>query len=137
MASVVVDAGILLAVLDSSDALHQAATAALREYRQQGDRLILPASAFAEILVGASRLGEDAVERVEAFVDAVIDSVQDVDRLVALEAARLRARHAKLRLPDALVLAAATIAGADVILTGDAAWSRIDRRVRRVLPVSP
>lgn len=132
MASVVVDASVVLAILDPGDALHEPATGAVRGHLQQGDRLILPASALAEVLVGASRIGAEAVEKVESFVDSVIDSVQEIDRTVAREAAQLRARHRSLRLPDALVLAAATIAGADRILTGDAAWRRVDPRVSQI-----
>jgi len=43
-------------------------------------------------------------------------------------AARWRARHQALRLPDALVLATAD-AAADVVLTGDKQWAAPDRRV--------
>jgi PIN domain nuclease of toxin-antitoxin system len=43
-------------------------------------------------------------------------------------AARRRARHQALRLPDALV-ATADAAAADVVLTGNKQWAALDRRV--------
>lgn len=56
------------------------------------------------------------------------------DKAVAVGAAELRATHQPLRLPDALVLATATVHGADVVLTGDKKWQPIDRRVELVTP---
>ena len=75
MGLTVLDAGIVIAALDASDAPHGASLQALRE------------------------------------------------REVAREAAALRARHGRaLRLSDALILATATVAGADQVLTTDARW---------------
>jgi PIN domain nuclease of toxin-antitoxin system len=51
---------------------------------------------------------------------------------IAAEAAELRARHPKLRLPDALVLATGGALDADVILTGDAGWCRLASSVEVV-----
>ncbi len=91
---------------------------------------MLPCSALAEVLVGASRIGAQAVARVEAFVDAVIDEVHPIDRRAARVAAALRANHRGLRLPDAFVLAVGDVLAAQTVLTADQAWSGIDPRVR-------
>lgn len=93
---------------------------------------MLPASAFAEVMVGASRLGPDAIRRTEAFVDSIVDEVRPIDRQVAQAAATLRAGHKSIRLPDALVLAVGRIAEASAIVTADARWRKIDRRVQLV-----
>jgi predicted nucleic acid-binding protein len=123
MGLTVLDAGILIAALDSSDAHHSAAIAALRESRGSGDALVVPASAYAEALVGPSRRGVDAVATVDSLLDALPAAVEPATREVAREAAALRARHGRaLRLPDALVLATAAIVGAHRILTTDAGW---------------
>ena len=123
MGLTILDAGILIAALDSSDAHHAAAIAALRECRGSGDALVVPASAYAEALVGPSRSGADAVATVDAFLDALPAAVEPATREVAREAAALRARHGRaLRLPDALILATAAVLGADVVLTTDAGW---------------
>lgn len=138
MGAVVVDASVVLAILDSDDSHHRSAVEAWRKSRAAGDRVILPASVLAEVLVGASRLGNGAVKTAEAFIDSLVDSVRDIDRQVARAAASYRARYPSLRLPDALVLAVGSILNADTILTADARWSRVDRRVRviRIQPTS-
>lgn len=132
MGAVVVDASVVLGLLDPRDAHHAAATRAVRTSRSRGDNLVLPASALAEVLVGASRMGPGAVRKTEAFVDAIVDAVHDIDRAVAREAAGLRARHESLRLPDALVLAAGRVMNAVQILTADQRWSDVDKRVQLI-----
>ena len=123
MGLTVLDAGVVIAVLDSNDAHHGVARAALRDALDRGDRLTLPASAYAEVMVGPSRTGRDAAATVDAFVDALPAVVEPATRAIARSAAALRARHGRsLRLPDALVLATADVLGADVVLTTDAGW---------------
>ncbi len=56
MGSVVVDASVVLGLLDPADAHHSSATRAVKKVRADGDEIILPASALAEVLVGASRM---------------------------------------------------------------------------------
>ena len=130
MGTVVLDASVVLGLRDPGDSHHTAASEALRTSRAAGERLVLPASALAEVLVGASRLGGEAVGRTEAFVDAIIDDVHPIDRETARAAAELRARHRSLRLPDAFVLAVGKILQASAVLTADQAWQRVDPRVR-------
>ena len=130
MGAVVVDASVVLAILDARDSHHKAAVAAWRNVRAAGDRVILPATVLAEVLVGASRVGSDAVRTAEEFIDGIVDSVHDIDRSVARAAATYRARYNSLRLPDALVIAVGSVLDAQAILTADKKWSRTDRRVR-------
>jgi predicted nucleic acid-binding protein len=131
MGLTIIDAGVVIAVLDSSDAHHSASVDALRTCRASGDALVVPASAYAEALVGPSRRGADAVATVDAFLDALPVVIEPATREVAREAAALRARHGRaLRLPDALVLATATVVGADQILTTDAGWPETGAPVR-------
>lgn len=122
----------LLGVLDPQDAHHASSIRALRSARSGGRQIVLPATALAEVLVGASRLGPEAVRRTEAFVDSVVDHVQPIDRDVARVAAGLRAGHRSLRLPDALVLAVGRVVEASSTLTADARWRTVDRRVQVV-----
>lgn len=132
MGTVVLDASVVIGLRDPGDAHHEPAVEAVRDARAAGHHLLLPASALAEILVGASRLGRTAVDRVERFVDAVIDTVQPIDRDVARAAASFRARRSSLRLPDALVLAVGQHVDADAVYTSDVRWKDCDRRVRIV-----
>ena len=123
MGLTVLDAGIVIAVLDASDAHHAASIVAMRASRASGDALVVPASAYAEALVGPSRRGAQAVATVDALLDALPAAVEPATREVARKAAALRARHGKaLRLPDALVLATAAVLDADRVLTTDAGW---------------
>jgi predicted nucleic acid-binding protein len=132
MATIVLDAGLLVGLLDSEAANHARATSAMLEVRHARDRMLLPSTVLAEVLAGAHRLGPAAVETVEAFVEGLVDRVCVVDREVAATAAGYRASHIFLRLPDALVLAVGQVLGADAVLTLDARWSQVDGRVRVV-----
>lgn len=87
-----------------------------------GDDLLMSASALAESLVGPSRRGSFAVERVIEVLEAVPIDVVPVDRAVATAAAQLRADHRRLRLPDALVIATAIAVDADRLVTTDRRW---------------
>ena len=123
MALTVLDAGVVIAVLDPSDAHHHAAIDAVRVARERGDNFVLPASAYAECLVAPSRRGPEAVATVDSFVDALPAYVEPASRAIGREAAGLRARHAgALRLPDALVVATAVVLGADRVITTDSGW---------------
>jgi predicted nucleic acid-binding protein len=127
MALTVVDAGVVIALLDADDAHHAAAREALREALDRGDDLVLPASAYAECLVGPLRHGPEAAATVDAFVEALPARVEPVTRSIARAAAVLRARHGRaLRLPDALVLATALEFHAHRLLTTDAGWPTLD-----------
>jgi predicted nucleic acid-binding protein len=123
MGLTVLDAGVVIAVLDGADAHHAAAVASVSAARDRGDVLVLPASAYAECLVSPYRRGPDAVAVVDQFLDALPARVEPADRSIAGAAAALRAAHGtSLRLPDALVIATAIVRSADRILTTDAGW---------------
>ena len=66
----VVDAGVVIAILDSSDAHHAVARQAVAHAMDRGDRLVIPASAYAEVLVAPYGRGAEAVATVEAFLAA-------------------------------------------------------------------
>jgi len=131
----VLDAGIIIAVLDADDAHHQVAREALHHALDRGERLALPASAYAEAMVGPQRGNRDAATTVDAFIDTLPAVVEPATREIARAAAALRARHGRaLRLPDALVLATAEVLGADSVLTTDAGWPDTGMDVRIVAP---
>lgn len=129
MGTVVLDSSVVIGVRDPQDAHHASAVKALRTNRADGHRLVLPCSALAEVMVGASRIGLPAIARVEAFVDAIIDDLHPIDRSTAKAAAAIRARHRSIRLPDALILAAGEVLSAHKVLTADGAWAAVHPRV--------
>ena len=126
MGLTVLDAGVVIALLDAADTHHVAAVASIRVARERGDDLVLPASAYAECLVSPHRRGPDAVGVDYAFLDPLPARVEPADRSIAAAAAALRAVHGPaLRLPDALVIATALARGANRILTTDAGWPAV------------
>ncbi len=116
------DTGVIVGFLDSADAHHAAATASLTRALENGDHLAMAASAFAECLVGPARRSEQAIQIVKDTFDRLPIEIVDLEPTIAIEAARLRARHRSLRLPDALVIATSIIAGADQLVTTDGRW---------------
>lgn len=123
--AVVVDASILIAILDRNDAKHAVAVAAIDRLRADGLRL--PASAYAETLVRPFRRGAGAVAEVDETIDDLSIDVVAITRDIARRAAGIRARHPSMTLPDALVLATGEELGARVV-TADAAWRRFGVR---------
>ena len=123
MALTILDAGVIIAILDASDIHHAAAREALTHARSRGDELAIPASAYAEVLVGPFRQGPSAVAKVDEFLAALPARVEPATREIAATAARFGAQHGtKVRLPDALVVATAVELGAAQLLTTDAGW---------------
>ncbi len=127
MARVALDADVVIAFLDPSDAQHQHAVELLREDLAGGDDILIAATVYAEVIVKPLQHGTDGT--VDQFLGAVGAHVVDVDRALARRAAQLRARHRALRLPDVLSLATALISDAR-LLTLDRALQRIADRER-------
>ena len=126
MGLTVVDAGIIIGVLDGADAHHDAAVRTLSTVIDGGDRIAVPASAYAEALVGPARRGPSARRAVDEFLADLAADVEPITRQSAARAAELRATHGpRLKLPDALVVAIAIHLGADRILTTDRRWPKL------------
>ena len=121
MARVALDADVVIGFLDPSDAQHDRAVELLGAHLAGGDDISIAATVYAEVIVRPLQLGTDAV--VDDFLAAIGAHVVAVDRALARRAADLRARHASLRLPDALSLATA-LAGGAPLLTLDRALQR-------------
>jgi predicted nucleic acid-binding protein len=134
MARVVLDASVILALFDPDDVLHSSAADAVRRYRASEAEFAVPASVLAEILVGAARRSSDELGTRRRQTTAAFGEPVPIDEAVAVAAAKLRADHRSLRLPDALVLAVAEVTNADTVLTGDKKWSTVDPRVELVTP---
>jgi predicted nucleic acid-binding protein len=119
---VALDADVVIAFLDAGDDQHARAFDLLRPWLGAGADIVIGASVYAEVLVRPLARGAGA--KVNEFIDAIGATVLAIDRELARRAATLRARHRSLRLPDALSLATALMAGADLIT--------LDQRLRRV-----
>lgn len=131
MALTVLDASVLIALLDPADPHHRAARAALEAHAD--DDLRIAAHTLAEALVHPARAGKEREAR--RLIAGLEIAVDPVDETVALTAARLRARHGRvLRMPDALVLAYAEVRKAKHVLTADERWTAWSRRVELLRP---
>jgi predicted nucleic acid-binding protein len=122
MGRVALDADVVIAFLDPSDAQHQRAVEILGAHLASGDDVLIAATVYAEVIVRPLQYGTDA--NVEEFLAAIGAHVVDIDRALARRAADLRSRHGALRLPDALSLATA--------LANDAEFRTLDRALRRI-----
>jgi predicted nucleic acid-binding protein len=122
----VLDASVLIALLDDTDVARPIARASVQQSKQDHD-LLIPITAFSESIVAPYRRSRRDGQRAEAALAALGTRV-DVTREVASRAAQLRATR-NIKLPDALVLATAMHAGADQILTLDRRWRGVDPRV--------
>jgi predicted nucleic acid-binding protein len=122
MGVALLDTSVVIAVLNRDDALHEAASQAVRAERDRHN-LAISALTYAELLVGPLQAGGRAVEVVERFAAQVriIDLTPEIARLAAEERA---ARG--LKLPDAVILATGLL-HADLILTADARWKGAER----------
>ncbi|HEX6196274.1 MAG TPA: PIN domain-containing protein [Jiangellaceae bacterium] len=129
MGRVVLDASVILALFDPHDALHDSSVEKVRQHRNAGATFVMPASVLAEILVGAARRGDDELNNRRAQAIAAFGKPVPLDEDVAVTAAKLRASHRSLRLPDAIVLATASTTEAETVLAGDKKWKHIDPRV--------
>lgn len=116
------DAGVLIGFLDADDMHHPGARAVIADALDRSDRLAMAASAYAECIVGPARRGPGAVGLVQDLRQRLPLEIVDLNVDIATAAASLRARHRTLRLPDALVIATATVGQADRLVTTDRRW---------------
>jgi predicted nucleic acid-binding protein len=121
VARVALDADVVIAFLDAGDDQHAYAVDLLRPRLAAGEEILIGASVYAEVMVRPLARGTGGT--VDEFIDAIGATVLAIDRELARRAAGLRARHRSLRLPDALSLATALVAGADLVT--------LDQRLRR------
>lgn len=115
--AVALDSDGIVGFLDRSDGLHGSAVKLIGEAAAQ-DSLVASAVTLAELLTGAI-MGHHDEQVVRGFFADLITSVVPVDDEVAEAAALLRSRS-KLRMPDAFVLATATVRPEiSALITGD------------------
>lgn len=121
MGSLILDASVLIALLDRADPHHARAVEEVEAADQSGDSLLAPASAYSEALVAFAR--ESRIDDARGAIVAMGIEVAPLDAATAEQAAALRARHDRLRLPDAMVLAASQQLGGRLL--------SYDRRLQR------
>lgn len=113
MEALILDASVLIGLLDAADPHHGRAIDDVEAADGEGRQLLLPASAYSETLVAFARAGRLAEAR--RAMTAMGITVVSLTDTVAEQAAELRARHNRLRLPDAIVLATAQEMGGSLL----------------------
>ena len=127
----VLDASVLIALLDEKDVGRPVARSAVVESKRDHD-LLIPVTAFSESIVAPYRRSRRDGQRAEAAL-AALGSLVEVTRAIASQAAQLRATR-QIKLPDALILATAMQVAATQILTLDRRLRGVDSRVRLLEP---
>ena len=130
MGTVVLDSSVVIAFFDEGDAHHRDALAAIGQQHTAGNEFSVPASVLSEVLVGESRRHRGAETERLAAVARMFGGIRVIDEEVAVRAARLRAKHRSLRLPDALVIAVGLVDDAAAIVTANKRWAAVDSRVQ-------
>jgi predicted nucleic acid-binding protein len=103
--ALILDASVLIGLLDSEDAHHNSAVEEVEAADQAARTLLTPASAYSEALVAFA--GADRISDARAAIADMGITVVPLTADTAERAAELRAHHEALRLPDAVVLATA------------------------------
>jgi predicted nucleic acid-binding protein len=122
MGVALLDTSIVIATLNRDDALHGAASRAVRAEREHST-LAISALTYAELLVGPLRTGGRPLEVVERFAAQV--RIIDLSPEIARRAAEERVARG-LKLPDAVIVATGLL-HANLILTADARWKGVER----------
>jgi predicted nucleic acid-binding protein len=103
--ALILDASVLIGLLDTADAHHTRALDDVERADEAGRALVVPASAYSEALVAFARAGR--VREAREAISAMGVTIAPLTATMAEGAAALRARHERLRLPDAIVVACA------------------------------
>lgn len=128
MEALILDASVLIGLLDTADTHHNRAIDDVEAADRGGQRLLLPASAYSETLVAFARARR--LEEARRAIAAMGITVVSLTDTIAERAAELRARHTRLRLPDAIILATAQEIGGG-LLSYDRRLSQLARRRAR------
>jgi predicted nucleic acid-binding protein len=127
--ALILDASVLIGLLDTADIHHARSIDDTEAADRAGQQLLVPASAYSEALVAFARARR--VHDAREAVAAMGVTVTPLTAAIAELASELRARFERLRLPDAFVLATAREVGGE-LLSYD---RRLDQLARN--PVRP
>jgi predicted nucleic acid-binding protein len=118
-----IDTNIIIYLLDNHPRYADLSATIMKAIEAGEVRGITSMMTLAEILTQPARLGDrQAMQAYELYLSNFPNfTLQPIDAIVAREAARVRGLHT-VKMPDAIQLATARIAGADGIVTNDKDW---------------
>jgi predicted nucleic acid-binding protein len=111
--ALILDASVLIGLLDTADAHHDRSIDDTEAADRAGTQLLVPASAYSEALVAFARAGR--IYEAREAIAAMGIVVTPLTEAIAEQSAALRARHERLRLQDAMVLATARELGSELL----------------------
>lgn len=117
MGALILDASVLIGLLDSADVHHTRAVHDAEAADSSKRRLVAPATAYSEALVAFARAGRTADAR--GAISGMGINVEPLTDVMAERAAELRSQHVRLRLPDAMVLACAAVLDGELLTYDD------------------
>lgn len=126
----VLDAGILIGILEERDKHHRQAVESVARIADSGHPLVASALTLSEALVRPSKVGFDAMEMARSRIMGLANvKIVAVGVELATRIADIRAHELALKSPDAVVVATARSIGARQILTTDDRLARIDEAI--------
>jgi predicted nucleic acid-binding protein len=129
MEALILDASVLIGLLDGADTHHERAVGEVETADLAGKTLVTPASAYSESLVAFARASR--IDEAREAIAAMGIAIAPLTASIAERAAALRAEHERLRLPDAIVLATAHELDGDLLAYDDRLNSLAGKRVRK------
>lgn len=126
MGSFVLDTGVVIALLDSTDAHHSQSVGAVQKLWATRSELKISVVTLAELRSGVRGARATRLAEIDSFVTALgEDSVVPVDVDIAARAGDLRSSRRSLGLADAIVASTATAIKSAGLLTTDKALARL------------
>lgn len=127
MGPFVLDTGVVIALLDSTDAHHRQSVLAVQELRSRRAELKVSVVTVAELRSGVRGTREARLGEIDTFITALGEQpVVPVDLEIVERAGDLRSSRKSLGLADAIVASTAKAIGSAGLLTTDKSLARID-----------
>ena len=121
------DSNVFIAFLSRDDAFYRSALDIIKQIDSGKTKAVCSSIVYGEIVYTARR--KDTLSEVEHFFQQLSNcTAVPADKKVCIEAAKLRFKYTSLRLPDAIHLASALHANADVFVTADKRLAKIAKQ---------
>jgi predicted nucleic acid-binding protein len=110
MGRVVLDSSVLIAMFYDGDVHFDAVANKLRD---EENTYMISTISLAETLTHASGKGSRQIELIVSRIQGAMTEIVDVDQEIAIAAAKIREKT-KVKIPEAIISATATLAGAEL-----------------------
>jgi predicted nucleic acid-binding protein len=110
MGRVVLDSSVLIAMFYDGDVHFDAVANKLRD---EENTYMISTISLAETLTHASGKGSRQIELIVSRIQGAMTEIVEVDQEIAIAAAKIREKT-KVKIPDAIISATATLAGAEL-----------------------